>query len=120
MNLFWCVVYWLKGIRIGFSGIRKIQLGSRVFHDGEWWFVSNWAGEPRMNLSQGTPRGTKSPYKERVPRKEIRSSRSLAEFVHRFSTIRRWYMTSWFRIDVQRHTLAWDGSRRRLFGRWRR
>jgi hypothetical protein len=101
-KLFWQAVFWAKGIIIGLRAVRKIQLGSRVFYDGQWWFVSNWAGEPRMNLSKGSRWGSKPEYRERVPREEIRPSRSPLEFIHRFRMMRRWYMTSWFAIDVNR------------------
>lgn len=102
MKRFWQLVYWFKGVWLGVKGMRHMQLGSRVFHDGEWWYVSNWANGPHMNLSGGGRWGHKRPYKEFVPKEEIRPSRSPAEFIHRFRSMRRWYMTSWFVIDVYR------------------
>ncbi len=102
---FWKIVYWLKGVIIGLKAIGKLQLGSRVYHDGRWWFISNWAGEPRMTLSGGSRWGHKPEYRERVPREEIKSSHSPMEFIHRFRMMRRWYMTNWFDIDVDRVVL---------------
>jgi len=90
----WSLVFLAKGVAIGLNGIRKVQLGSRVRHDGVVWFVSNWAGGPRMNLSGPS-------YKESVPDEEITPIHSLREFAHRFRFMMNWYLTNWHAIDVQ-------------------
>lgn len=99
----WYSIYFFKGIWIGLKGIRRIQLGSRVKHDGQWWFVSNWAGQPFMTLAQGNRKGSKLPYKEYVPKEKIQPSLSPLELWHRFNFMRRWYMTNWFSIDINKH-----------------
>ena len=98
-KIFWKIIYQLKGILLGIKGMRRIQLGSKVYYDNDWWFVSNWANQPYMDLCK------KSEYRRHVPKEHIKPSKSLAEYYHRFKVMRNWYMGYWYRIDVERHTL---------------
>ena len=60
------------------------------------------AGQSYMNLANGSRHGRGDHYRERVPREEIRSSRSPSEYAHRFRVMYRWYMGYWFDIDVRK------------------
>ena len=99
---FWMWRYWMRGVWLGIKGMGRIQLGSRVFHDGEWWFVSNWTGSESPTLSERSRWGFAGECRDLVPGKELRESYSVTEFVHRFRVKYRWYMTSWWAIDVHK------------------
>ena len=102
---FWQVVFWFKGVWIGIKGMTRTQLGSRVYYDGEWWFISNWANGPLMNLAKGSRWGHAPGYLEHVPKKQTKPSHSIAEFVHRFRAMYRWYMGYWWAIDVNKRIM---------------
>lgn len=96
----WGVIYRLKGVWLGLQAMRCEQLGSEVIYQGKMRIVSNWSNSSHPTLC--SKYGEEHFYKEYVPRSEIQNVLSLREFLHRFKTIYRWYMSSWYRIDVNK------------------
>lgn len=94
---FWSAVYLLKAVRCGLNSLREEQLGSTVYYLGRRCFVSNWAGSSHPTLADG-----EGFYQERCDRSQIRNSKSLSEFLHRFVFGISFYTSNWHGIDVNK------------------
>lgn len=97
-RLFWTAVGWVKSWRVGLSGLRQPQLGSHVLFEGERWQISNFAWQGGMVLT----RSRDGVRRESVDRRQCTPIWTPREFWHRVVTIRRWWVTSWLEIWVQR------------------
>ena len=93
---FWCFVYLLKAIRLGFSAMKTTQILSKAVYDGRDVVISNWANSNFMTIcGDGF-------YKENVPKSEIRPVISAGELIHRFNFKFDWYLQNWYDIDIHK------------------
>lgn len=104
LRAFWSVVFLLKGFLIAFRWLPNECLGSRVIHEGQRRWISNWAQGESPTLA-GVDFHQRS-----VPRAEITNVRSVAEFAHRFRSGFSFYMTNWHSIDVNNRVYRLSGS----------
>lgn len=98
---FWAVRYLGKAIRIAVISMSTEQLGSHVVYKGMRCNISNWANSSNPTLS-----GPDGFYKQGVPRRSIKSVRSLPEYLHRFDFGLSFYMQNWNCIDVNKKVYA--------------
>lgn len=99
-RLIWSAVYHTYAIWLGIKAMRYTQLGSVVIYKGERWTIYNWSNSPRSSLCKGEAENRVC--ERSVPREDFRPVMNAAELWHRMRTIRRWWLTSWHSIYVNR------------------
>lgn len=101
LRAYWAVRFLGKAVRVATRCMSTEQLGSRVVYKGMLCSISNWANSSNPTLS-----GPDGFYKTDVPRRSIKSVRSLSEFYHRFDFGLSFYMQNWYSIDVNKMVYA--------------
>lgn len=98
---YWAVRFLGKAIRVAIRCMGTEQLGSQVIYKGMLCSISNWANSSNPTLS-----GPDGFYKTDVPRRSLKSVRSLSEYLHRFDFGLSFYMQNWYCIDVNKKVYA--------------
>ena len=92
---FWLLIYSVcKGIR----GTVHQTLGDVVIHEGQRWFISNWAGHTCVSLKEITT----DEYKEYVSQRDFSVVSNLSAAWHRYKFHRDFYRGYWLDIDVNK------------------
>ncbi len=86
-RLFWSIVFWLKGVRVGLYGLRGgPTLGSRVWYRGRLHMISNAVSS--YSLVDVKTRE----WIESVPRSECTPARTPLEYWRRFRHLYSWWL----------------------------
>lgn len=101
LRAYWAVRFLAKALRVATICMGTEQLGSRVIYKGMLCSISNWANSSNPTLS-----GPDGFYKTDVPRRSLKSVRSLPEYLHRFEFGLSFYMQNWYGIDVNKKVYA--------------
>jgi len=84
---------------LALAWIGQINIGDEVWHQGRRRFVSNWAGQPTMTLTD--------PYEEYVPAAEIRKVLSAKNALHSYRSGIHFYTTNWLEIWINNGIEPW-------------
>lgn len=95
-RLFWAFALLFKAASIGLRGMRRQQMLSSVTYKGARYAIINWPGNERVNIARV------GEYHEGILASEIQDVITPKELAWRFTAMWRWYMGSWYEIDVQR------------------